>query len=94
MSDVFQAGVNVTLIGLGVAFVLLTVLIVVVHAMSAVARLIEAERPQLAAAAAAAAPATATATAKPPLAEPQSIEPHIAGVVAAAVRMYRTRRRS
>ncbi len=91
MSDVFQAGVNVTLIGLGVAFVLLTVLIFVVHAMSAVARLIEAERPQLAAAAA---PATATATAKPPLAEPQSVEPHIAGVVAAAVRMYRTRRRS
>jgi len=92
MSDVFQAGVNVTLIGLGVAFVLLTVLIFVVHAMSAVARLIEAERPQLAAAAAAAAPATATV--KPPLAEPQSVEPHIAGVVAAAVRMYRTRRRS
>ncbi len=91
MSDVFQAGVDVTLIGLGVAFVLLTVLIFVVHAMSAVARLIEAERPQLAAAAA---PATATATAKPPLAEPQSVEPHIAGVVAAAVRMYRTRRRS
>lgn len=91
MSDVFQAGVNVTLIGLGVAFVLLTALIFVVHAMSAVARLIEAERPQLAAAAA---PATATATAKPPLAEPQSVEPHIAGVVAAAVRMYRTRRRS
>ncbi len=91
MSDVFQAGVDVTLIGLGVAFVLLTVLIFVVHAMSAVARLIEAERPQLAAAAA---PATPTATAKPPLAEPQSVEPHVAGVVAAAVRMYRTRRRS
>ena len=92
MSDVFQAGVNVTLIGLGVAFVLLTVLIVVVHAMSAVARLIEAERPQLAAAAAAAAPATAPA--RPPLPEPQSVEPHIAGAVAAAVRMYRTRRRT
>ena len=92
MSDVFQAGVNVTLIGLGVAFVLLTVLIVAVHAMSAVARLIEAERPQLAAAAAAAAPATATA--RPPRPEPRSVEPHIAGAAAAAVRMYRTRRRT
>lgn len=87
MSDVFQAGINVTLIGLGVAFVLLTVLIFVVHAMSAVATLIEAGRRQVAA-------APATATASPPLPEPQSVEPAIAGVVAAAVRMYRTRRRS
>ena len=87
MSEVFQAGVNVTLIGLGVALVVLSVLIVVVHAMSAVARLIEANRPQVAAAA-------ATATARPPLPRPQSVEPAIAGVVAAAVRMYRTRRTS
>lgn len=86
MADIFQAGVNVTLIGLGVAFVLLTVLILVVHAMSAVARLIEAQRPQVAAAAAPMASPT------PRLPEPRSVKPEIAGAVAAAVRMYRTRR--
>lgn len=85
MSELFQAGVDVTLIGLGVAFALLTILVGVVHAMSAITRLFEGGSSQPV-------PAAATGAAKPAIAGQRPVESEIAGVIAAAVRMYRGRR--
>ena len=85
MSELFQAGVDVTLIGLGVAFALLTILVGVVHAMSAITRLVEggSSRPL---------PAATAGAAKPPMTGQQPVKGEIAGVIAVAVRMYRNRR--
>ena len=74
-----------TLLGMGVAFVLLTILVGVVHAMSAIVRLIESDTRQ-------AVPAASTGAVAAPMPERQPVEREIASVVAAAVRTYRNKR--
>lgn len=53
MSELMAAGVEITLIGMGVVFVLLTLLIFIVQAMSKLAHLIGGSPTEMAAAAAA-----------------------------------------
>jgi sodium pump decarboxylase gamma subunit len=70
-----EAGLTVTLVGMSVVFVLLTLLVGVVQTMSHLSRLIERG----------AAAASAGATPTPP------IDEEVVGVIGAAIRMYRRR---
>jgi sodium pump decarboxylase gamma subunit len=45
MSQLFQAGLNITAIGMGVVFVLLTLLVFIIQGMSALSRMIEGPEP-------------------------------------------------
>jgi len=79
MSPLLQAGLNVTAIGMGVVFVLLTLMVFIIRAMSALALKIAGPP---------AAPQT-TAGAAPTSQTPQ--EQELVGVISAAVSMHRKR---
>ena len=87
MSELFQAGLMVTLMGMGVVFVLLTILVGVVQAMSRIIGLIEGDS-----APTAGAPPVGAATVSAPQA--RSVEREIVSAAAAAIQMYRNRRKS
>ena len=75
MSELLEAGLVVTVAGMGVVFVLLTLLVFIIQGMSRLSRLFEGS-------------ASADRAAPAPALEP---EPEIASVVAAAVALYRNR---
>lgn len=75
MSASLEAGLIVTLVGMGVVFVLLSSLVGIIHAMSRLSGLIEGR--------------AATAPAGAP--QPAAIDDEIVGVIGAAIRMYRRR---
>ena len=75
MSELLQAGLTVTVIGMSVVFVLLTLLVYVIEGMSRLCRLLEPHAP----------------AASPAGVQSASAEEEIAGVVAAAIRLYRSR---
>ena len=76
MSELIQAGLNVTVIGMGVVFVLLTLLVFIIQGMSALSRSIEG-------------PGTPESDAP---AAGRSPPPHeLVGVISAAIAAYRKR---
>lgn len=75
MSELLQSGLIVTVVGMGAVLVLLTLLVYVIEGMSRLSRLLEPH--------AAAAPAGRTYA--------SADEEEIAGVVAAAISLYRSR---
>jgi len=77
MEQLLQAGLNVTAIGMGVVFVLLTLLVGIIRGMSALSRMLEAAFPAAAAPAGRAAPATANQ--------------ELVGVITAAIAAHRKR---
>ena len=77
MSELIQTGLNVTVIGMGVVFVLLTLLVFIIHGMSALSRFIEG-------------PGTPTSDA-PAAGQPLS-QNELVGVISAAIAAYRKRR--
>jgi sodium pump decarboxylase gamma subunit len=77
MSELFEAGLGITAIGMGVVFVLLTLLIGIIKGMSAISRRIEdSSREQT-----------------PNAASGSSVEDEIISVIGAAITAYRNRRR-
>jgi len=46
MNSLMQAGLNITAVGMGVVFVLLTLLVFIIRGMSALARLLEGPSPE------------------------------------------------
>ena len=78
MSELLQAGLNITAIGMGVVFVLLTLLVGIIRGMSALCARIEGPAP--AAGGASAAPAGALTNQE------------LVGVISAAIAAYRHRR--
>ena len=81
MNQLLQAGLNLTAIGMGVVFVLLTLLVGVVHGMSALSRALEAAFPTAAPAAGKGAGAASA---------PRS-EQQLVGVISAAIAAHRRR---
>jgi sodium pump decarboxylase gamma subunit len=84
MSPLFEAGLNVTAIGLGVVFVLLTLLVYIIRGMSALSHWIEGRGPD--------APSSSMAAPVPsssPSPSPSSQE--LIGVIGAAVAAHRRR---
>ena len=84
MSELFQAGLTVTLMGMGVVFVLLTMLVCVVQVMSRIISLIEGDTAPTIASGSVGAAAVPQA---------RSVEREIVSVAAAAIQMYRGKRR-
>jgi sodium pump decarboxylase gamma subunit len=86
MNELLQTGLNLTAIGMGVVFVLLTLLVGIIRGMSALSRTLEAAFP--------AAPAPASASASPPpAATPGSPgQQELVGVISAAIAAHRRRR--
>jgi len=80
MSELFRTGLEVTVIGMGVVFVLLTMLVGIVTAMSRISSLIVGETPQL-------------AEAMPTRSETTNTErDEIISVIGSAIRSYRRAR--
>jgi sodium pump decarboxylase gamma subunit len=79
MEQLLQAGLNVTAIGMGVVFVLLTLLVGIIRGMSALSRRLEAAFP------------TATVSARP--ATPANPNQELVGIISAAVAAHRRKRR-
>jgi sodium pump decarboxylase gamma subunit len=84
MSQLLQAGLNVTAIGMGVVFVLLTALVFIIRGMSALSHAIEGKLP--------AAPQPATRTATPTTATGSNQSQEIVSVISAAVAAHRKTR--
>jgi oxaloacetate decarboxylase gamma subunit len=84
MSQLLQAGLNVTAIGMGVVFVLLTALVFIIRGMSALCHAIESRMP------AAPQPAPRAATPAPTATSSQTQE--IVSVISAAVAAHRKTR--
>jgi len=80
MASLLEAGLNVTAVGMGVVFVLLTLLVFIIDGMSALCRLIEGEPP------AAGEPPRAPAAANAPS------DGELVGVVTAAIAAHRGHR--
>ena len=78
MGELFQTGLTITAVGMGVVFVLLTMLVGIIQAMSALAARLTPETP-----------ATATATQVSPAAG----DAETIAVIAAAIGAYRARHR-
>jgi sodium pump decarboxylase gamma subunit len=77
MEQLLQAGLNVTAIGMGVVFVLLTLLVGIIRGMSALCRMLEAAFPAAAAAAG--------------RASPTMVNQELVGVITAAIAAHRQR---
>jgi len=77
MSSLLQAGLNVTAIGLGVVFTLLTVLVFIIKGMSALSRKLEAT--------------FGTAPAAEPAPAAPLRQQELVGVISAAIAAYRKR---
>jgi sodium pump decarboxylase gamma subunit len=75
MAELLEAGLVLMLVGMGVVFALLAVLVAVVHAVSKLARRLQ--------------PEPAVAAPAPGAAAP--LEDEVIGVVSAAIQMYRRR---
>jgi sodium pump decarboxylase gamma subunit len=82
MNQLLQAGLNVTAIGMGVVFVLLTLLVGVIRGMSALSRILETAFP---------AASTVSATSSTVLPGTQS-QQQLVGVISAAIAAHRRRR--
>ena len=78
MAQLLQAGLNVTAIGMGVVFVLLTLLVFIIRGMSALCRTIEGARPE-------------QLTASGPN-TPQQLDAQLVGVISAAIAAHRNKR--
>ena len=81
MDATIQAGLNLTAIGMGVVFVLLTLLVFIIRGMSGLSRMIETAFP----------PAPAPYAA-PRAAAPSPSQQEVVGVISAAIAAHRKRR--
>ena len=88
MSQLVEAGLTLTVVGMGVVFILLTLLVGVVHGMSGLSRLLgaDADSEQTSMLTSPAGPSGPGDSAGGPS------DQEIAGVVSAAVRLFRQRR--
>jgi len=77
MSELLEAGLNITAIGLGVVFVLLTLLVYIIRGMSALCARIEGPLP--------------TMTEPPATADIRPSNPELVGVISAAIAAHRAR---
>ena len=84
MSQLLQAGLNVTAIGMGVVFVLLTALVFIIRGMSALSHAIEGKLP--------AAPQPATRATTPTADTGSNHSQEIVSVISAAVAAHRKTR--
>jgi sodium pump decarboxylase gamma subunit len=84
MNELLQAGLNLTAIGMGVVFVLLTLLVGIIRGMSALSRTLEAAFPTASASTPASPPPTAA------IRSPGQQE--LVGVISAAIAAHRRRR--
>jgi sodium pump decarboxylase gamma subunit len=80
MEQLLQAGLNVTAIGMGVVFVLLTLLVGIIRGMSALCRRLEAAFP-------------AAAVAARPTAPAAGPNHELVGIIGAAIAAHRRKRR-
>jgi len=81
MAELLEAGITVTIAGMGVVFVLLTLLVYVIQGMSALSRYLDGGQ------------------GAPPTAEPEPpanvlADDELVSVIAAAIRMHRSKRQS
>jgi sodium pump decarboxylase gamma subunit len=84
MKELLEAGLNLTAIGMGVVFVLLTLLVGIIRGMSALSRTLEAAFPVASASASAPVPAAA--------ASGSTGQQELVGVISAAIAAHRRRR--